>query len=88
MNKRDKKKREERDLDQMREDITKVTDEEIDPIKKREIIKQKLMIIQMIIIKRNTTIIENTIINILDRIEIVQKTDIINDFALYFLYII
>ena len=88
MNKRDKKKREERDLDQMREDITKVTDEEIGPIKKREIIKQKLMIIQMIIIKRNTTIIENTIINILDRIEIVQKTDIINDFALYFLCII
>ena len=72
----------------MREDITKVTDEEIGPIKKREIIKQKLMMIQMIIIKRNTTIIENTIINILDRIEIVQKTDIINDFALYFLYII
>jgi hypothetical protein len=67
----------------MREDITKVTDEEIGPIKKREIIKQKLMIIQMIIIKRNTTIIENTIINILDRIEIVQKTDIINDFALF-----
>jgi hypothetical protein len=84
MNKIEFKIKEEKDLDLMREDITKVTEREIDQNKKREIIKLKEMKIQMIsiIIKKNTTAKESTITNILDSIETIQGTDIINDFAL------
>jgi hypothetical protein len=68
----------------MIEDITKVTEREIDQNKKREIIKLKEMRIQMIsiIIKKDTTDKESTIKNILDSIETIQGTDITNDFAL------
>jgi len=68
----------------MIEDITKVTEREIDQNKKREIIKLKEMRIQMIsiIIKKDTTVKESTIKNILDSIETIQGTDITNDFAL------
>jgi hypothetical protein len=84
MNKIEFKRKEEIDLDLMREDITKVTEREIDQNKKREIIKLKEMKIQMIsiIIKKNTTAKESTITNILDSIETIQGTDITNDFAL------
>ena len=84
MNKIEFKIKEEKDLDLMREDITKVTEREINQNKKREIIKLKEMRIQMIsiIIKKNTKVIESTITNILDSIETIQGTDIINDFAL------
>ena len=84
MNKIECKRKEERDLDLMIEDITKVTEREIDQNKKREIIKLKEMRIQMIsiIIKKNTKVIESTITNILDSIETIQGTDITNDFAL------
>jgi len=84
MNKIEIKRKEEIDLDLMREDITKVTEREIDQNKKREIIKLKEMRIQMIsiIIKENTTAKESTIKNILDSIETIQGTDITNDFAL------
>jgi hypothetical protein len=86
MNKIEIKRKEEIDLDLMREDITKVTEREIDQNKKREIIKLKEMRIQMIsiIIKENTTAKESTITNILDSIETIQGTDITNDFALIF----
>ena len=84
MNKIECKRKEERDLDLMIEDITKVTEREIDQNKKREIIKLKEMRIQMIsiIIKKDTTVKESTIKNILDSIETIQGTDITNDFAL------
>jgi len=85
MNKIECKRKEEKDLDLIKEDITKVTEREIDQNKKREIIKLKEMIIQMISIKikKNTKVIERSITNILDSIEIIQGTDIINDFALF-----
>ena len=84
MNKIDCRTKEEKDLDLLREDITKVTEREIDQNKKREIIKLKEMRIQMIsiIIKKDTTVKESTIKNILDSIETIQGTDITNDFAL------
>jgi hypothetical protein len=84
MNKIEFKIKEEKDLDLMREDITKVTEREINQNKKREIIKLKEMRFQMIsiIIKKNTKVIESTMTNILDSIETIQGTDIINDFAL------
>ena len=83
------KKIEEKDQDHMREDISKIKEEEIGPNKKREIIKQKQKKSQMmwiiIIIVENITIIERIITNIPENIEIDLKTDIISDITfIYF----